>query len=160
MPVVAAERSARETELHDVEELAPACIHLDRAVVKQVVSAADAGRDFLTPVEIDIGEPGWVKCRVVFMIEPETRVDRQAARTNCPGILQIEGLVRGIREAGVGHLDAAGKEVAVLTLEEAARVGGLDSETGRGTRYRSVADAPVEIDNGRIGRLQHVIALQ
>ena len=76
MPVVASERSARETQLHDVEELAPACIQLDRAVVKQVVSTADAGRDLLTPAEINIGEPFGVKRRVVFMIEPETRVDR------------------------------------------------------------------------------------
>src|SRR5207247_4331370 len=76
MPVVASERSARETQLHDVEEPAPACIQLDRAVVKQVVSATDAGGDLLTPAEIDIGKPRGVKRRVVFMI------DRKSTRLN------------------------------------------------------------------------------
>src|SRR5881396_2212099 len=150
MPVVAAERSARETQLHDVEELAPACIQLDRAVVKQVVSTADAGRDLLTPAEINIREPCGVKRGVVFMIEPETRVDRQAARTNCPGILKIEGLVRGVREAAIGHLAAAGRGGGGRTAAGAASLGGMDSETRPPPRYRRVIDPPVEIDNGRI----------
>ena len=53
VPVVGTERAARQAELHDVEELAVARIHLDLAVVEQVVGAADTRGDLVAPTEVD-----------------------------------------------------------------------------------------------------------
>src|SRR5262249_47177277 len=101
VPVITSERAARETKLHNVKKLAVAGVELHFTVVKQIVRAADAWSDFVGPTEIDVRESFGVERRIVFVVEADARIDREAASSDSPGILQVEGLIRSVRETGV-----------------------------------------------------------
>ena len=99
VPVVAAEGTARQAHLHDVVELAVAGINLDLAVVQQVIGAADARSDLVTPAELDRGEAGRIVGRLKFVVEADTEVQGQAV-ADLPGILEVDrlgGLARSRR---------------------------------------------------------------
>ena len=94
MPVVAAERAARQAHLHDVVELAVAGVDLDLAVVQQVIGAADARSDLVAPAELHRREAGRIVGRLRLLVEAETQVEGQAV-SYLPGILEVERL-RGL----------------------------------------------------------------
>ena len=71
MPVIAAEGSARQAHLHDVEELAVAGVDLDLAVVQQVVGAADARRDLVSVAELNGRKACGIVGRLGFLVETD-----------------------------------------------------------------------------------------
>jgi len=89
MPIIAAERAASQTHLHDVVELAVAGEDFDLAIVQQIVRAADAWGDLLTPAELQVGEARGIISRQPFLVEANAQVERQAM-AHLPGILNIE----------------------------------------------------------------------
>ena len=127
--------------------------------MQQVVGAADARCNLLTPAEIDVRKTDGIEGGIMFVIEPQAGIYRQAARTDRPGILQIERLVGGICEARIGNVFAAGKEITVLPLAQPARVRGLDGGTSRGACFWSVIDAPNQIDDGSVRGHENIVPL-
>src|SRR6267142_5476380 len=97
VPVVAAERTAGQTEFHDVEELAIAGIDLQFAVMKHVISAADSRSNLVAPAEGEIGEAGGIESRVFLLVEADAGVYREAGSADGPGILKVQSLVGRFR---------------------------------------------------------------
>src|SRR2546426_110548 len=94
------------------------------------------------------------------MIKADAGVDGKARCPHRPGILQIESLVGGRCEAGVGNGITSHKEVAILTHAESTRVRCLDCCTGCGTRNGRITNTPIEVDHSGIRGLEDVIALR
>src|SRR6266853_710669 len=93
VPVVAPERAAGQTELHDVEELAVAGIDLQLAVMKHVVSAADTRSNLVAPAEVEIGKPCGIESRVLLVVQADADIQCQSAVSDRPGILNVDSLV-------------------------------------------------------------------
>src|SRR5258708_19716266 len=74
MPVVAAEGATGQAHLHDVVELSIASENLNLAIMKQVIGAADAGRNFVAESEVHGWETGRIIGGLVFFIETDAEV--------------------------------------------------------------------------------------
>src|ERR1017187_8648528 len=74
VPVVAAEGTARQAQLHDVVELAVAGIDLELAIVHYVIGAAQPGADFVAPAEMHRGEADRIVGRLRFLVQSNTQI--------------------------------------------------------------------------------------
>src|SRR5206468_2283885 len=75
VPVIAAERAARQRVLDDVEELTVAAVHLQLAVVQHVIRAADSRSNLASKAKVD---RDWIVRairRQVFLVEANACID-------------------------------------------------------------------------------------
>ena len=159
MPVVAAERAAGQTKLHDVEELAIAGIDLQLAVMKHVIGAADARSNLVAPAKVKIGEAAGIESRVLLVVQADADVQGKTAIAHGPGVLKVQSLVCRFRGACVGSRVTARVKVTVLTHAEPTSIACLDRVAGRGTGNRGVGDTPGQPNFSSVRCLQDVIAL-
>src|ERR1700720_2801974 len=88
MPVLAAERTARQRVLHDVEEFAVATVDFDFPIMKEVVGSPDARGYLVREVEAD-GTGTHAIRRQELLVEAHAEVQRKAM-TDGPTVLSID----------------------------------------------------------------------
>src|ERR1039458_8029865 len=114
VPIVAAEGTAGQAQLHNVVELTIAGINLEFAVVQRVIGAAQPGANLLAPAEMHRREAARIEGRLRFLIEADTQVQRQTV-AHLPVVLEVKSL-RGLRvPTGVDHTVTDG-EIPVPAL--------------------------------------------
>src|SRR5712691_5431411 len=120
MPVFAAERTAWQRVLHDIEELPVAGEDLYLPILEQVVRTTDARCDLLAKVEPDRGTHCTVRRDKLF-IEPQTEIERQTM-PHGPAILDVDSMVVAVGFSG-GDDAVLDKEIA--RIASATRTGRL-----------------------------------
>ena len=94
------------------------------------------------------------------MIQPHSQIQCQAALSDIPGVLEIQGLVCRIGKTIVRSRQTSDKEISVLTLAKPATVACLNRGAGCGAGRRSIALSPKQIDDSRIRGNVHVVILR
>src|SRR6266566_5283961 len=102
MPVVAAEGATGQAHLHDVVELSIASENLNLAIMKQVISAADAGRNFVVESEVHGWETGRIIGGLVFFVETDAEVQSESF-SHRPGILEVKSVCGLLISARIIH---------------------------------------------------------
>src|SRR5215467_6087935 len=95
IPILTAEGADRQVQLHDVEELAIAGEDLPLAILQRIPRKADAGSNFVTPVEFDrLADPtrGLIFRRQEFVLKTDSSVDGNAV-PNRPRVLHKQSVV-------------------------------------------------------------------
>src|SRR6266404_6917566 len=102
MPVVAAEGATGQAHLHNVVELAVAGKYLHLAIMKQIIGAADAGRNFIHESEVHGWETGRIIGGLVFFIETDAKVQSESF-AHSPRILDVKSICSLLISAGIIH---------------------------------------------------------
>src|SRR5262249_35017155 len=128
------------------------------AVVQDVIGAADAGRDLVSPAEMKRGEAIGIEWRHCFFVEPKPQTQTQTACAQRPRVLQVKRLGGCPGEAAVRYGRAANVEIAILALALPA-AGCFDRVARCGACDRRVLLAPEERDHGSVRSALHIVAL-
>ncbi len=102
MPVVAAEGATGQAHLHDVVELSIASENLNLAIMKQVIGAADAGRNFVAESEVHGWETNRIIGGLVFFIETDAKVQSESS-AHSPRILDVKSICGLLISTGIVH---------------------------------------------------------
>src|SRR5438046_10370899 len=102
MPVVAAEGAPGQAHLHDVVELAVAGKYLHLAIMKQVISGADAGGNFVAESEVNGWETGGIIGGLVFLVETNAEIQSESF-SHSPGILDVKSICVLVISARIIH---------------------------------------------------------